>query len=285
MSSPVCLLVCFDNNFLKHAAAVIESSIRHTPSIEVFAIVGDVKSSNKRILEKWLQRKGIKISFFEIGKNEFKEYPLMSHLSRMTYARLLAIELLPASCQRIIYLDCDLIVLNDLNLIWNIDLSDNEAGCVRDPWVHHQSQLGLEADTPYFNAGVMLLDLVKLRQTKNLSNAAKFVFNNPTVSICSDQDGLNVSLNGRWLEINSRWNSRIVYNYELGVWEANIPADEKPWIIHFAGADQKPWAKTSIDHPYRHEYYIARTKGPWPIAIDPNWLQNLRTSIKALFFK
>lgn len=64
---------------------------------------------------------------------------------------------------RAIYMDCDMVVMNDLKLLWDkeIDL----AGAVKDPCSnYHKKRLGIDSDI-YFNSGLILFNSKKIRET------------------------------------------------------------------------------------------------------------------------
>ena len=54
------------------------------------------------------------------------------HLTKDTYLRFLAPEILPDGVSRVIYLDSDLVVLDDIGGLWDIDLAGNPLGAAPD---------------------------------------------------------------------------------------------------------------------------------------------------------
>lgn len=78
---------------------------------------------------------------------------------RVEWAKADMIKLLPV--ERALYLDSDVLVRGDLKQLWNIDLQGKAVGAVTDigfPMGHDHS-----TKAPYFNAGVLLIDLAKAR--------------------------------------------------------------------------------------------------------------------------
>lgn len=88
--------------------------------------------------------------------------------------------------EKIIYLDVDTIVNNDIKELFDIDITDYEMGVVRDVFIW-----GMKNKRKYFNSGVLLMNLKKIKETKylekarNLCNSKKMLF--------LDQDALNYS--------------------------------------------------------------------------------------------
>lgn len=105
-----------------------------------------------------------------------------------TLLRLLAPRLdLPS---KIIYLDVDTIINNDIGELYNIDISNYEVGVVRDIML-----VNFVGFFNYFNAGVMLLNLDKIRQTKSFEKAIDLCIHKRM--LFADQDALNKSIKHR----------------------------------------------------------------------------------------
>jgi lipopolysaccharide biosynthesis glycosyltransferase len=165
-------------------------------------------------------------------------------MTSTTYHRLLLPQLLPRDVTRAIWLDCDLLVTTDLVRLWETDLGGCHLLAVRDPVVPLVSsrygirrwrELGISRDAPYFNAGVMLLDVDRWRNDDIGGVAGDYLRQAPDVMFW-DQEGLNAVLPGRWRELDSRWNRMASAMRRSDTEEAHAAA----WIVHFSGA-LKPW--------------------------------------------
>ncbi len=179
--------------------------------------------------------------------------------SYLTPATLLRLQL-PALLKgvgRVIYLDCDLVVLKDIASLYDMDLLDMPLAACLDFWLtgapspappgwdvgawHKflREVVGLADCKTYFNAGVIVMDLERFRSA-GLSDAAKeFLERKKYQTAFVDQDGLNHVINGAFVRLDSRWNvlgSRSAT--DLANAAALIYAD--PWIMHYAGP-YKPW--------------------------------------------
>jgi len=119
-----------------------------------------------------LRRDRVSLQFLAAKPETLAGLPLWGRMSVATYYRLLVTGLLPSAVSRAIWIDCDLVVTDDLARLWDMDLAGRHALAVQDhgvpfvssPGVSHYERLGLRADHGYFNAGVMLLDLDLLRK-------------------------------------------------------------------------------------------------------------------------
>ena len=176
------------------------------------------------------------------------------------------IEMLSPTIRRVLYLDVDMIVNGDLRPLWNTDLHDKVCAAVVDPGVNPDefaAKWSLPRPGQYFNAGVMLIDLEKLR-AKPLFQRAIAILENPTAHCeYADQDALNVVLWNEWLPVDPAWNFQRKFMYDdYSAWKALAPIKRgAPIIIHFTER-QKPWQQSEW-HPYAWLYLRSLLRTPF----------------------
>ena len=136
----------------------------------------------------------------------------IKHISIETYFRLFAPYLIDKNVDRILYLDCDLIINKSIDGFYNIDIEDNIiAGVINfdsDSCLYND-RLNLPHDNPYINAGVLLIDLKKYRDFIDKDTIIKFIENNYKILDYQDQDVLNA------LFLNKIKLVDIKYNYQI----------------------------------------------------------------------
>ncbi|HTO04959.1 MAG TPA: glycosyltransferase family 8 protein [Opitutus sp.] len=186
--------------------------------------------------------------------------------TRKNYARLLIPKLFPASTERILYLDPDIIVMDRLHALWTTDLEGAAIGAVLDTGVDPLLRAGKLADRnvprvdSYFNSGAMLIDLPRWRSERISERALEYLRQNPA-TFFSDQDAFNVACDGRWKPLDGKWN----YQRHLDGSIDNIEPASRPTIVHFVSTP-KPWDPTSLSEnaafydDYRRRTRFARTK-------------------------
>lgn len=111
----------------------------------------------------------IKIDVTDLYKKEFANCPNESaYCSPYTLIRLFAdqVEGLP---DKILYLDVDIMFNRDIHLLYDIDVTDYEYAAARD---HYGKYL---INPNYVNAGVLLFNLKKMKETKILEKARGFI--------------------------------------------------------------------------------------------------------------
>ena len=200
-----------------------------------------------------------------------------------TMGRLFAADLLPAGVRRVLYLDCDTVVLKPLRRLWETKLSlPGAAGtgsvmaAVQEPTIYEEVKqyLDLGEKDPYFNAGVLLIDLKQWRKEDLTRKVLAYYTGIAEQSLFNDQDALNGLLKGRIRTLSPRWNFFTNYRYfrydtlcRMQPSYRRIPeevfrkAKRYPAVIHYAG-DERPWRAGAMNFYGRaYEQYLAMT--PW----------------------
>jgi lipopolysaccharide biosynthesis glycosyltransferase len=188
------------------------------------------------------------------------------HLTAATLLRLLLPSVLK-DIDRVIYLDCDLIVLNDITKLYDTALLDLPLAACLDFWLTgappfappiegwgvgdwHKflsEVVGLTDRESYFNAGVLVMDLRRFRNTGLIHAAEAFLELTNYKTVYVDQDALNHAINGAFVRLDSRWNvlgnrSEIdLNNTDCEIAPSAALSHSDPWILHYAGP-YKPWS-------------------------------------------
>jgi lipopolysaccharide biosynthesis glycosyltransferase len=196
--------------------------------------------------------------------------PVWGRMSGTTYHKLTLAEWLPAELDRVLWLDCDLLVLADLSRLWRIP----QKGCVtlaaqdlRVPLVSARfgvaawRELGLPAGAKYFNAGVMVIDLARWREREVGRRSLEYVRAHADRIYFWDQEALNAVLAGAWSELEPHWNWHPALDHLPGR-RADARAREPaaPRIVHFSG-NLKPWEFAGRGPHWKlYERYVDRTE-------------------------
>ena len=194
-----------------------------------------------------------------------KGLPIWGRMSPTTYQKLMLSDWIPDSVSRVIWLDCDLLVLDDLSKIWREELNGCVALAVQDKRVPLVSSrfgvagwrdLGLAPGTKYFNAGVMVIDLDKWRAHNVGHQAVKYLEDYKDRVYFWDQEALNAVLADQWGELDSRWNWHPALDQLTGLPNQSPPS---PSIVHFNG-NLKPWTFAGHgDYRALYRQYLDRT--------------------------
>lgn len=203
---------------------------------------------------------------------DFKEFSLS------TFARLWLTELLP-NVERVLYLDCDTLVRSPLDELWLTQLGDIEsvAGVLDAVSAINKAKIGLSPDAPYINAGVMLIDLDKWRESRALDTFTEFLRTHSGRVPHNDQGVINGCLWKSVKPIHPRYN---VMSYCLALSYPEIMSYKRPsaWItkdqfgeltsapaiLHATGSFffERPWIEDS-GSPMAPVWAEVKAKTPW----------------------
>jgi lipopolysaccharide biosynthesis glycosyltransferase len=173
----------------------------------------------------------------------FNEAPALRG-NKNTYARLL-IPNMAAQLDKALYLDSDLVVERDITALWNTQLGDKMFAAVPENQKLHfiseaKNRLGIAQESSYFNAGVMLLNLKKMRDERLLEKACEYMRNNADKIVFHDQDILNAICNGDFICLPRHWNFMPdPQNFNDKEYRKSLL--EEPAVIHYAGYLIAPW--------------------------------------------
>jgi lipopolysaccharide biosynthesis glycosyltransferase len=261
-------------SYLRHCAAMLHSLLANHPGEPVrieYLHCGDTSARARLRLAAMVAALGGEIAFHHIPDRWTSGLPVRGFTRKATWYRIFLDELLP-EVPRILYLDVDLVVLEPLGALWRTDLGGCLVAAVTNvPLPEHRAycerpQLGGD---PYFNAGVLLLDLERLRGEGIGERLRSFSREHASRLHWRDQDALNEVLHDRRLPLHPRWNcmnALTAFPWASDYFQADqlAAALRQPAIRHFEGpAHAKPWHLLSTPEAQRL-YLHHRRQTPWP---------------------
>ena len=298
-NEPIILVCAADDNYAMQVAVTGRSVLENLKSdrqILFFIIDGGIKNHNKQKILKSLNLEKCKIKFIpkpesllgddieEVNKRLGPDgKTIAKYVSVATFFRLLIPEVLPDELEKVIYLDCDLIVRGNIEELWQIELGNHYLLAAQDTWIPYVSnpngllnyqELKISANFKYFNAGVLVINLKKWRKEKISAKAIKYLKENIEYVRWHDQDVLNALFAGQWGEIDPRWNCSPSSVHGLASWQDSPFTEEvynnlirDPYIIHYV-SDKKPWtSRHTLLKEYFFEYVDMTAWSGWRLTI------------------
>ena len=241
--------------------AVLHAHYLHGPSFPPASISA---------IRQMLEGLGAHAHFHELPDARVAALPSVSQFTPAMWYRIFLPELVEAD--RILYLDADAVVSDSLIPLWEVDLEGCLLGAVRNVFqanhLHRPESLGLAGPDVYFNSGVLLMDLSRMREEMTTKALFDFASGRGEELEWPDQDTLNVVLKERWHPLHPRWNvmNSMRFPQSESVFGNELLADARarPAIRHFEGpGDNKPWVE-GCDRDDRDLYFIHRRGTPWP---------------------
>lgn len=270
------IALCHDNNYAPYSMTVIASIIHNNISepINFHILHTNLTITKCNTIRNWIKQFANKtIDFYEVKKENFKDFPIDDHtyLDFGAYIRLYLGEVL-YNLDKIIYLDCDILINASLKPLWEIDINNYAVAGVRDrinDYVRVYNRLGYSMHEGYINSGVMLINLKRWREDHFFDKSKRIARNNPKILMNHDQDVINMIYHGQIKMLPFKYNLLEYYLYtedwlylDRKYYPEIIEACKNPTIVHFC-MPQKPWHIECIN-PYKELYYKYRKMTPWP---------------------
>jgi len=314
-TSTIPIVTSADDAYAIPLAVMLTSAGDHLAAntrLRVYLLDGGISDANWHRIERSIGDSPIRVERIQPPQDRFADLKISHHISHTAYFRLMAGELLPSDIEQAIYLDADLFINDDLTQLWHRDVGNRyvlaalDIACpfvdarlgspnyrlagpylaVRKP-IRNYRELGLDGSQPYFNSGVMLMNLQRWRKDQVAERLLACLRNNERHVWCWDQYALNVLFAGNWEALPPRWNCGAHLFKYPSLSYAPIDRDEMqtmlsdPGIIHFT-TEFKPWLADSR-HPYREVFYRGLEETAWqgwrPASPDPSFRRWLNRHI------
>lgn len=262
------ILVTLDSNYVQPLITMLDSLIRTNRNVtfDVYVAYAHLTQEDFEQIEKAIEGSGSRIIAIRVPDELFQDAPMLKRTSKATYYRLFASMYLPEDLERILYIDPDTLILNDIYEFYNLDFGENLfAGCGHLPPLLNfinTARLGMGYKSVYINAGVLLMNLSLIREIFLPDDVFDFVERRASTLYLADQDVLNALYGDRILPLDAnlyncdeRCFKKLVKRY--GQEGAVDFVENKTCILHYDGK-YKPWKsdyKGSLDrfYPYSEQ--------------------------------
>lgn len=272
-----------DDAYVPMVTTTIHSMLTHASDDVRFDIVvlhRDITPEHQATMKAFLEQPGTVYLRFVDVSDIIGRYRLTTnnpHISVETYYRFLVQELLPFY-DKVLYLDSDLIVLDDVAKLYALDMGECQVAAARDIDFagnlnmkdgkrrrYAQDVLGMTEPFDYFQAGVLVLNTRAMRAAHSIeewltiAGDERYIYN--------DQDVLNAQCEGSVVFIDPSWNVMTDCAGRIKLVFAQAPADffdayqqaracER--IVHYAGFE-KPWNTPDCDRAELYWRYARET--------------------------
>ena len=267
----ICLSV--DDNYAPYLPVTIASiKANRTPGdlYEIYILDGGVTDvGKKRILS--LGDDAFYVGFIDIDayleNMDPSVFKLNAHFSVATYYRFFIPEIF-RNFDRLLYLDCDLIAHHNIAELYRADMRGYALAAVPSIGLHQAlrgasdqrmrsyltQKLNMRNLDSYFQAGVLLLDIQKLREMDFTGKCLKRLQEIGT-PLYVDQCVMNSVFDGEYCPLEMKWNVSWHLPYYSRSLEKELSAEKyaeyfearkDPWIVHYSGAI-KPWKDTEVE--------------------------------------
>ena len=260
--------ICFgiDNNYVEPLLVTLTSIFENKKKdtkIQIYILYHKLDQKNITNIKENSKKYSYRIKFKKI--ENLKGFKPIGYLSIASYYRILIPKLFK-NINKILYLDCDLIVLSDLYNLYNINLDKKIIGAVEEPHFKKNkiklkkkkiediteqnikknkiknkeihSNLKIPLKYKIFNTGVLLINSKKYRTENIDKKIIQFLNKNQKILKYCDQDAINAILYKNVKYINLKYN---VANSFFNIpnkkeYKKYLIASKNPTIVHFTGS-------------------------------------------------
>ena len=243
------ICIASDDNYYENLIVLLTSLVEKVPktnhsALNIYLLVNEKYSKSVHTFEIF---KDIKITYVRISDLELNDAKATSYFSEATYFKLFIDKFYFKGIEKLLYLDSDIMIVNDISEIFKLDIEDNMIASVFERKnSFSKKRIDVEPEK-YFNAGVILFNLNKIpfsyfsEMRKGMKKNYKFL----------DQDILNIAFSKDNTFISEKWNFHRYYSKKMFYLKKNFD-DLDVRILHYNGSI-KPWNKE--DFVYLREIY------------------------------
>lgn len=271
-SNPIQLVFAIDRNYVMPLAACVGSILENKSEddfLDIYIICSQVPQYEKdRLQASWSTPSGVRIHYIDhdISLTDAIHIP-KSAWSSSNLLPLFLTHYLPR-LSRVIFLDADTLTFGSLQPLFATDLAGKGIGAVIDPYTKTLGGLGgvqvadddLDRDLPYFNTGVMLLDLDYWSCHGVEAAAIDYLRQHGKTVVGMEQEALNWHFRGNFIHLHSKWNVMNFWDEEERRLDLKPEASDRMVIRHFESS-RKPWKSlkpmTKIQESFFH--YLDQT--------------------------
>ncbi|MBR0032429.1 MAG: 1-acyl-sn-glycerol-3-phosphate acyltransferase [Treponema sp.] len=245
MKREIPIFFASDNNYAPFLAVAMRSLLENASNESIYRIYVlyiDLSKENIEKLKKSVVDSPVEYSIdFKSLREEMENsdgtFHLRDYYTRETYCRLFIPRIFP-QYDKIIYIDSDTAVVDDISELYDTELGDCVLAAAREDVIdivpaygkYIEKNLGLDTKT-FFSAGVLLINADKYRESDFESSFIQLL-NSYTFLITQDEDYLNVLCGENHILLDQKWNK--------GAFDTPGFDDKSVKIIHFK-LNFKPW--------------------------------------------
>lgn len=272
------LFTAADANYFTQAAVLVHSLSETQLEDTELIVFGNGWSSDQISKLQKIAKYQVLVEVVSVDANEFSDIKLSNGFPLATAYNLIAPKYLLKEYDHAIYMDADIVILDDLGEVWNQELTtsvsavlDAHIGFVGFPSMWRPwRELGVDPMAPYLNTGLMNIDLKLWREQEITEKCLELL---STYELpCVDQDALNLVLQGNFDHLHPRYNM-MPYHLMTKLRTVDLIEDpneiddaiKSPAMIHFHRSFLgKPWVR-GCTHPARKLWTSIAND------VSPNW--------------
>jgi len=256
-----------DDNYAQHCAAMLCSLFENNSEATfiVHVLTHTLSADNVAQLQGIASRYHSEIVFHEVDESRLQGVKFRKNrpLTMAAYYRVLLPEIISDDIDKILYIDCDIIILRRILEIYDLNLEGYALAACSDASPYnalHREQLNLSLNQKAFCSGFMIINLKYWREHNATERLIEYSKRDRKWVFLHDQDSLNYVFRGQWFELPPKWNRGVMSFLTIDPNARYSDLYENaftPKLIHYASNSAKPWY--DVWFPER-EHYIKYLK-------------------------
>ena len=301
MNLNIPIVFAIDNDYVKQLTTVICSILKcksKDTHFSFFVLNRNIYEEKQKIVERFVYSNDSSSSIEFININDYiNGIDIEKYMSRRNNYNYISIEtffrfFIPDifnKYEKIIYLDADILVFEDLKKLYDIDINNFYAGVIIDAFQYYHLENNTKPSDDnyinyheyykrklnkknlmYFNAGVLLFNIKEMIKDNLVSKLWDFTFKQSPLEL-QDQDVLNSVLESKVRYISYKWNvlkdTHFLANQcrNPDMRQTFIEAYANPYILHYVGQN-KPWyfsTKQTYNYSFIYDWWKFYKKTPF----------------------
>ena len=252
-----------DDNYLPYLIVAVKSISIHSSDEYIYDVrvlnTGLTRTNVRKL--RHMSFENVVITLVDVeravgGLRDDMAHRLRDYYSEAIYYRMFIASMYPR-LTRAVYIDCDVILLDDIAKLYFTDIGDNVLGAVADESVvdapeminYVEKWVGVKKER-YFNSGVLLMNLSAFRKHRIAEKFKRLLLGYNFDTVEPDQDYLNFLCKDRIFYLDSGWNKQ----------SRNYQPIESQHLIHY-NLYSKPWHYSGV--PYEDLFWDVARRTPY----------------------
>lgn len=288
------ILLASDDNYAPLLGVTIYSCLKSNKLdfdiFNIFILDGGISNINKTKIESICDEANVNYTLKFIKYDNLEDIlgiEIKSTRPLATYARLFSATLIDESIDKIIYIDCDALVVDSLKELWQINIERYYCAGVLDAGpTYINTFLGLPETHEHFNAGLLLINLKLWREDNLEKSFLDYIFENDGRVFHNDQGVINVICKDKILKIDPKYNilspffevgyDKVLQWYGINEYYTKQIVEnalKHPVFIHLTQfVNGRPWFTNASNHPLRllFDSYAQKTPFKNEVYVEDN---------------
>lgn len=264
------IVINTDDNYLQHAMAMLCSLYENNKmhQIVLHVLCKELSEKARGYINTLSANYGNQVLFYSMDESKLQgvQFRKKRPLSMAAYYRLLLSSVLPQDIEKVLYLDCDMIVMRNIQEIFNIELDGYALAATLDTFPYsqqHRLQLHMEVGERVFCSGIMMVNLKYWREHNVEPGLLEYAKRHREEVYLHDQDVLNYFFKKKWFLLPPKW------NHTAGTLRCSNDTQYKrfdrmdyaqaPMVYHFASVGVKPWYAVPTPDKDIYIYYLKKS--------------------------